>query len=187
MIELNVDRLLFGIGALLIGALMVAGVIQMYPEVMTNWGFTMADSVSSVDVADSQPIRLVNGSFTSGSDGWSRTGDVRFTSGSDGFAHIPADSSISTVLNVPEGASDVDVQVSFRAKGEGDSRIILESRGSERVEESIVDFRLFEDYSTYRKTLKGYELNDSKLTFESKSNADMKITDIEVLYLTDTD
>lgn len=175
MLELNTDRMWYAVGALLLGALLLAGVIRGFPNVMSNWSVGMADSVTHSDLKEGQELVVNNGDFELFSEGWSYSdGDVIFDGST---AHIPAGATLSTPITIPNNGL---IQVKIKAEGHGNVNVYLDGAKDSTRMESI---NLFESTYTYRVDLTKTKADKNKLMFTVASNSEMIIESVEVLYL----
>lgn len=179
MLELNTDRMLFGIGAIIIGAGLILWAVAGFPGMMSIWGFTMADSVNHVEVASGSEMTLVNGDFKAFSQGWGQSG----TSGNivfDGHtAYIPQNERIFTELRIPTNS---EVRVSFKARGYG--KVKLEIGGAETISTSSeMTISSMDDFHTYRATLRKLNDSDTHLVFSVPAGSEVILDEVSVTYM----
>lgn len=185
MLELNTDRMLFTIGAVILGALLLGGVIHYYPGTVSAWSFGMANSVNNVDVTVGDPIEIVNPSFDNGSDGWrSSQSTVNF---SDGMVYIPGGEHIEVdlettvegedVSHVPEGHS---VRVTFDARGFGSGQVQFD--GVSNIN-SLSSISLFDEFHSYKESITRDAEASNTLRFVAPEGSDLYIDNIDIVYL----
>lgn len=173
MLELNADRIFFGIGALVLGALLLFGVMDYLPEALSMWSYGTSDSITSVDVAYGQVVDVTNADFKEGSRGWVGSESVTY----DGqTAHVPGGAQIYTTLGVPENSQ---VKISFRAKGSGSVEVGFGGSSGDNYR----NMYLFESMGTQNLTITRREGDTTRLGFLVSPDSDMTIDSIEVTYM----
>lgn len=173
MMELNTDRILFGIGALLLGATLLFGVMNYLPDALSMWSYGTSGTINGVAVAQGHNVDMTNADFSEGSRAWVSSDPVTF----DGkTAHIPAGSQIYTTLGVPE---NTQVKVSFKAKGKGSVQVGFGGSSGDNSREMY----LFETMGTQNLTIIRREGDDTKLGFLVGTDSEMTIDSIEVTFM----
>lgn len=179
MMELNTDRMLFAIGAVILGALLLFGVITGFPGMMSMWTFGMAGSVDNVEIAAGSEIVITNNDFSAYSQGWSVTEgstDVVF----DGqTAYVPENEQIYTKLSIPKNG---EIKVTFKARGYGVVRTELSSNDS-ISSSSEMNLTSTSEFHTYHATLRKTKDNDDYLVFKAPAGSELVIDDITVSFL----
>ncbi len=175
MLDLNLDRLLMAVGTVMLGAVLLFGLIEMYPGIIGDWTYNMAGTVTSVEVAKGEEFDIINSDFSQFSEGWdASSGDVVF----DGdTAYLPAHTALSTGLDIPNGA---DVRVTFRGRGVGSVRVQLEnaSRG-----DSFTDMSLNNNNYNYNATLRNHTSDGNRLIFKVADSSEFVLDEVWVTNL----
>lgn len=173
MLELNTDRMLFGIGALLLGAAMLFGVMDYLPGALSMWSYGTSESINGVDVAYGQVVDVTNPDFSEGNRGWVGSESVTY----DGqTAYVPGGSQIYTTLGVPENSQ---VQVSFRASGSGSVEVGFGGSSGDNSREMY----LFNTMGTQNVTITRREGDGTRLGFVVAPGSTMTLDSIEVTFM----
>ena len=171
--ELNTDRMLFTIGALILGGLLLFGVIDVLPGALSMWSYGASDSVSGVDVAYGEVIEITNPDFSEKGRGWIASESVTY----DGkTANLPAGTQIYTTLGVPENSQ---VKVSFKAKGKGSVSVGFTGESGENYR----DLYLFETMGTQNVTITRGVGDGTKLGFIVGTDSEMILDSIEITFM----
>lgn len=179
MMELNTDRMLFAIGAVILGAVLLFGVITGYPGMMSMWGFGMADSVNNVEIAAGSEIVITNNDFSAYSQGWEYSGDAGSVVFDGNTAYISENERIYTKLTIPNNS---EIRVTFKARGLGKVRTEISSNDSISTS-SEMSLSSMDQFHTYRATLRKTNDSDDYLVFAAPAGSEVIIDDISVDYM----
>lgn len=172
MLDLNVDRMLFAVGVLIMGSAMIFAFVKGGPEVMDLWGLSTIESVQGVDMATSTVVDIPNSTFEEYSNGWEfDAGQVVF----DGeTAYLPSNTKIAMKLDEPTGSQ---LRVNFKARGLGSVRVQM---AGNVADSNFSDIRLYNEDYTYTATIVKSANRGNKLEFIVGNNSEMIIDSVEV-------
>ena len=179
MMELNTDRMLFGIGAVVLGAAILYLVITGFPGVMSMWTYGAAGSVDNVEIAAGSNIVVTNSDFSARSQGWGRNEDSSGIIFDGKTAFVPENEQIFTKLTIPKNS---EIKVTFRAKGHGKIRADLSSNDS-ISSSSEMNLTSISDFHTYHVTLRKLKDNDDYLVFKALPGSEFHIDDVSIAFM----
>lgn len=173
--ELNTDRMLMAIAAILLGVGFVFGVKEFYPDAMGVWSHNSITHVRGMDVSSGSDVGLSNGSFDDGLSGWSASGVG--VNASNGRVRVPGGSGISTTVDLPVGG---DIQVMVSGRGLGSMRIEL---GSNTNVHAFTDVSILNNIKRYSVKLSNEGSVSNRLGIQVSEGSDIIIDDISIIYL----
>lgn len=177
MLELNTDRILFTIGAVLIGGAIMFGIMDSLPSTLAMWSYGASDSMEGVNVAHGETIDILNPDFEQGGSHWGSSTGVEFKNGK---AHVPSSKAVYTTVGVPDNS---DVKISFKASGSGSVDVGFTGASGKEATRSYREMYLFESNGVQNVTVTRKAEHGSRIEFRVKEGSELILDSVEVMYL----